>query len=295
MQSFQRVLIALDLSGMDDYLLGALRKLAAPLGVEKAYFLHVMPDFTVPKDVDVEFHKLFAPEYPVDEKVRDKLALDIQEKLGENLELETSLEIREGKPYNKLLHWTEVKEINLMAVGHKKTSEGSGITARRVARHAKCSVLFVPEKEVGEIKNILVPVDFSANSARAVRTALELKKGSANTTVTCLYIIDLPPSDYYMRPLQNSGFRGVLRESAENAYQKFLKNYELEESALQVEFLENSYSNIAVHIDEYAQNNEFDMLVLGAQGHSLLESFIFGSVTEKLVDKNKEQPILVIR
>ena len=51
----------------------------------------------------------------------------------------------EGIPYEKLIHWIKVKEIDLLVVGHKEVSDGSGITAKRVARTSKCNVIFVPE------------------------------------------------------------------------------------------------------------------------------------------------------
>ena len=117
----------------------------------------------------MEFHKLFAPEYPVDEKIRDKIALDVQDTFESLKGIDLSIEVREGAPYEKLIHWTDVKDVDLLVVGQKQTSEGSGITAKRVARKSKCNVLFIPEKASSDISNILVPIDFSDNSAKAFK------------------------------------------------------------------------------------------------------------------------------
>jgi hypothetical protein len=75
--------------------------------------------FSAPKQLDVAFQKLFAPEYPIDEKVKDKLSLDAQEILGEEPPFPFKVEVREGKPYEKLLHWIDIKEIQLLVVGRK--------------------------------------------------------------------------------------------------------------------------------------------------------------------------------
>jgi nucleotide-binding universal stress UspA family protein len=295
MKNFARVLVALDLSEQDRQLLNMLQTIKPVLDIRKAYFLHVMPNFSVPKDVDVEFHKLFSTEYPVDEKIRDKLALDVAEALGNWPGLETSIDVREGKPYQKLLHWAEIKEVDLMMVGRKRESEGSGITGRRVARNSQGHVMFVPEKAPERIKNILVPIDFSENSARALQTALKFQEQLEDVSITGLYIIDLPPSDYYMRPSTHTGFLKVLQESAAKAYEQFVEQHDIDPENLKIEYLENTYSNISTHIKTYADDHEPDLIIMGAQGHSPWESFVFGSVTERLVERYMAAPILIVR
>ena len=129
MQIFSRVLLALDLSEMDQRLMKYVAGHSRIFGMEKFYFVHIMENFIMPRNVDVQFQKLFAPEHPIDEKVRDKLLLDIKQAFGGLPQAEYSVEVIEGKPYEKLIHWTKVKEIDLLVAGKKAISEGSGITA----------------------------------------------------------------------------------------------------------------------------------------------------------------------
>ena len=295
MKSASRVLVAMDLTDMDNRLLNSLHYFSDLLAVRKAYFLHVMPDFRLPKDVDVEFHRLFSTEYPVDEKVKDKIALDLAEVFGDEIPFESQVDVREGRPLNKLLHWLDVKEINWLVVGHKRDSEGSGITARRVARHSKCNVLFVPDQPSQKIRNILIPVDFSENSARAIRRACAFKRIDENINIQCLYVIDLPPNDYYLRPVPRSGFQAVLRDSAKEAYKNFLRRFELQDIPMEMNYAENTYTNISSHIHEFAQKQNVDAIIMGAQGHSPFGSFVFGSVTERLVERTDDVPVLVVR
>mgnify|MGYP006312775791 FL=1 len=117
---------ALDLSAMDQQLLAYLSEVGPLIGTQKVYFLHAIPDFTAPENVDVEFHKLFNPEYPIDEKIRDKIAADVQDSFDGLPGLEFAIEVVEGKPYEQLLHWARIKEVDLVVVGNKKVSEGSG-------------------------------------------------------------------------------------------------------------------------------------------------------------------------
>lgn len=295
MQSIRRAIVALDLSPADQYILQYLAANAALLGIEKTYFVHIMPDFTVPKHVDVEFQKLFAPEYPVDEKVRDKLGFDIQEAFGEDIDMEYSIEVIEGKPYEKLLHWTKVKEADLLIVGKKETSEGSGITARRVARNARCNIMFLPTGGYREIENVLVPIDFSRHSLHAIEAALAIKNRQEDTLIHGLYIVDLPPEDYYSRSRPGRGYRGVLMESAQIAFDSFVKDHGLSKEAFGMNFLENKQHDIAAHIEDFAMGKRNSLLIMGAKGHSPFETFLFGSVTEKLAERFNKLPLLIVR
>lgn len=292
---FERVLVALDLSPADRKILQMVAALEPLLGFRKIYFFHVVPDFKMPGNIEMEFHKLFAPEYPIDEKIRGMIAQDVQEIFGERPGVDMQIDVVEGKPFQKLMHWMDVKDIDLIVVGHKQLSEGSGIVARRVARQSHCHVLFVPDNGIPATERILAPVDFSDASARSLKEALALAKAQSNAAVKALYVVDMPPSDYYMRSFDSEGFRAVLRQSAKTAFVNFLQEQQIDPSALEEVIIDNAYSNVALHISEYAQAMDAGMIVIGAQGHSPLENFIFGSVTEKVVDRQNDKAVLVIR
>ncbi len=291
----KRALIALDLSTMDEQLMDAMLMLQPTLQLEQLYFLHVMPDFTAPRNLDAQFQKMFAPEMPVDERARNQLAQKVQEKFDGQKGLKLQVDVREGKPYQKVIHWLEVKEAELLVVGNKKQSAGSGITARKAARKVDSHLLLVPDAPLKPIQKILVPVDFSDHSARALHFAETLSGSLPEAELDTLYVIDLPPLDYYALPYDQSGFRKVLLESAEQNQTKFFKDHQFDPKKIQAKFIENTYSNAGVHVHEFAVENDYDLIVIGAQGHSALESFVFGSVTEKLATVHKDCPIFVVR
>jgi nucleotide-binding universal stress UspA family protein len=292
---FNRAMMACDLSDMDKHMLRFFKTIKDAVNIKKLYFIHIMPDVTLPKNADLEFHKLFSSEYPVDEKIEDKIKLDIEEVLGSEHNVDYDIEVVEGQPYQKLIHWAEVKEVGLLVVGRKKKSQGSGITARRVARHAKSNILFVPEDASDSVKRILVPIDYSDNSARAMRTALNIQSRSEEEVeVIGIHIIDMPPADYYMRPIEHTGFIKMLEDSAVKAYKEFMKKHAFASAEVEPVFIENMYNNTAAHLNDYSMDENIDLVIMGAQGHSAFNSFLFGSVTEKLVDKI-EKPVLIIR
>lgn len=295
MKNFRRVLIAMDLSEMDAHILKFTSFLGDLLSFQKLYFVHIMRNFSAPDHLDAEFHKLFAPEYPIDEKVRDKIALDVQEVFGDKRPIEIAVDVLEGKPYEKLIHWTEVKEIDLLVVGHKEISKGSGVTAKRVARKSKCNVLFVPETAEPALEKILAPTDFSDNSTRAIKQAIRLRNQIPELKIETVYVVDLPPDSYYIESIENKGFKNLLLEAAQETYAGFLAKRHIDPGDLNPVFLENDYVNIAAHLEEYVRKSQPDLVIMGAKGHTLLENFLYGSVAEKFVDRCKSAPILIIR
>ena len=295
MTTFKRTLVAMDLSAMDSKLLEWVGTLDKKLGFQKVYLLHVMPDFSAPQNVDIEFHSLFSADYPADEKVHDRLAEDVEKALGKRPGLELSIEVREGKPYQKVVHLSAAKDIQLLVIGRKKQSEGSGISARRITRAAKCNVMVVPENSKAQLHHILVPVDFSALSAKALRIALDIALKNTGIKVTALYVMDLPPSNAFDRPYVNGGLQKLLKNAARDAFEKFLAEFaDKTPFTLAEVIVDNTFNNTARHISNYAQTQDVDMVIMGAQGHSTWENLWFGSVTEKVVE-TASCPVLVVR
>ncbi len=292
---FERALIALDLSPMDEKLLRTTAAMAPVMGIKKIYLLHIAPDFQVPENADWAFREKMAPREPLDEQLRAQVSAKAEQFFGSLEGVEWQVEIIEGKPFQTLLHWLEVKHVDVLIAGRKRLSEGSGITARRLARHSACHVLFVPYSEGQDLGRILAPVDFSPNSARSMKSATALAAAQGGASVQFLYVIDLPPSDYYMRNFDTEAFRQVLRQSARATCAEFMKENGLDDRQADVTFLENTYSNAALHIHEFAEHNGAGLIVMGAQGHAALERLLYGSVTEKLADSPAQQLILVIR
>lgn len=295
MQTFKRALIALDLSDADKSVLAYVAQHAEALGIEKLYILHIIPDFAMPKQADVAFQKTFAPDIPVDERVRKRLEEAAEQAFEGNPNVTWEVEVREGKPYEKLLHWIKVKQVSLLAVGKKSISEGSGITAKRVARNTACSVLFVPKAVSAKTKHLVVPNDFSANSAKALQVAVQMSRRIGGVPVHSLHVVDLPPEDYYNRSAPGQGYRGLIMESAKNAGRNFLKDQRLRDEDIVEAYRENFSSSTPQYILEYADAQEEAMLIMGAKGHSPFETFLFGSVTEKLAERVDKQPLLIVR
>jgi nucleotide-binding universal stress UspA family protein len=271
--TFPIILAALDLSLQDNQILKVLK--------------------TVGENLESTYHQIFNSKMPVDERMREDILQRVEETWDKYPAFSYSVEVREGKPYQKLMHWLSIKDADLLIIGQKKLPGKSGLTAKRVARTAPTSVLIVPEKE-RSFKWILVPMDFSEHSKKALNMALAMQAKKPDISITALHIVEQPPADFYNQALVDSTFREALREAANKSFEKLFSTIPGAER-IRLELIDNHYHNPGIHIQEFAKNGEYDLILMGAQGHSMLKSMLFGSVTEAVVEKNEDQHILILR
>lgn len=294
MTQFKRVIAGLDFSELDRVMLEYLVALHESFPIETLYLLHILPSFSAPKIPEGDFISRFIQDEPLDEVLKRKLEKRVVEILGDKPPFEIKIEVIEGKPSENIIHWVEVKKADLLVMGRKAISEGSGIVAKRVARLATCPVLFVTETAKNP-QRIVVPIDYSEFAARALITALNRQLLFPKTEIHALHIVEFPPNDYYLIPYKEAGFRKILQDSAKEAYEKFAADYHIPTDRIKVVYRENLTQNPAKHIMEYAKELGSDLILTGARGHSVFRNMFFGSVTESLIERNLEFPLLIVR
>ena len=295
MENFSRILVALDLSPIDHLLIQHAHRIASLFRSSRVYFVHIIPDMVEPKRAQLEFRKRFAPETPIDEQVKKQLEQTIRKYWERDHPTEWSVDVIEGKPYSQLLHWLDLKKIDWLFIGQKLDSRGSGITARKLASDTRCSVLFVPENPLRKGLHLLVPVDFSEDSAKALKLSVSWRYRQKEVRITALHITDLIAAGYYLNRKEFENFNRFLSDTAKESFHKFLEEYEIPLDIIEVVLLQNEEGSISERIIDYATTENVDWIVVGAQGHGALERFFFGSVTEKLVSHPLPAPTLVVR
>lgn len=138
------------------------------------------------------------------------------------------------------------------------------------------------------MKRILVAVDGSEYSRKAFEYSLEEAEALENH----LTILRVVPS---------FGYSGEVLEKAHEDEVKIaedfvmnLKEYVAEEKNLDVDTEVITGSNIATEIVKYAEEGDYDLIVVGSRGKTELETISLGSVSEGVV-KRANCPVLVVR
>lgn len=141
------------------------------------------------------------------------------------------------------------------------------------------------------MNKLLVPVDLSPFSERAVKYAAELARmtGGSLTLLTVIndvlpyyefFPMEYPPADYFeaMKERSRTEMRALAERHAEGL-----------PCDLQVK-----RGQPAPGIVETASSGGYDLIVMATHGHSGLEHALLGSITEKVLRK-AHCPVLVVR
>ena len=293
MLNTQNVSVAVDLSSTDDKVLRYTQFLADKLNIKKLNLIHVIPSILSPGNADWEMHEILGSGFNLKEKIKDQLLTKTAFLFPK--EIYTEVEIVEGNPYREMIIAAENLDSNLVIVGRKEKSEGSGITAHRIARNFSSNILFVPTEAPLKITKISVPLDYSENSARALDMALDLSKKIKNCSVRCVHIVNTAPSNYYLDLKTRNQLDTQFLQSAKNAWEIFVGKNELKKDNVPIDFVQNFNESSSQILSDYFKDQKSDLVVMGAKGHTAFENFLYGSVTEAFVDKFNDCPVLIVR
>lgn len=134
---------------------------------------------------------------------------------------------------------------------------------------------------------ILVPVDGSRYMEENIVYASKLAR-TTESTLTFVHVVTLPvvaPPEISIdsRPLEQAGLK--ILENAKNIAKK--------EGADSETRLGKAFGNAAQEILRTAEHEGFDLIVIGAKGHSLLDKLLIGSVCDTVMH-HATCPVLVL-
>jgi nucleotide-binding universal stress UspA family protein len=146
---------------------------------------------------------------------------------------------------------------------------------------------------IQNIKKILAPIDFSADSMEAMRGSMELAKDLGADEIHLMHVI-APQQSFIPSTIEQN--RELARESA------MLEQAEEELARIKKDELGDSKKVITravvghpvQRLVDYAKEQAIDLILVATHGRSGSEHFLIGSVTEKLV-RNAPCSVLVFR
>jgi nucleotide-binding universal stress UspA family protein len=144
---------------------------------------------------------------------------------------------------------------------------------------------------LGDLKLILVPTDFSEASAVALRAAIRLAQ-TFHAAIEVFHV-DLdpslvlpPPADVVVRP---AAFERLLATTAERLERAVAEVHQAGVTCTSTSEVGRSYSTIV----EQARRSGADLIVMGTHGRHGLKHALVGSVAERVVE-HAGCPVLVV-
>lgn len=139
---------------------------------------------------------------------------------------------------------------------------------------------------------IMVPVDGSSNSLRAVKFAIKLANQlRSKTSVTLVNVHDDNPLSMVKMHIGNNAVRDCLIEISEKELKSALKI--LDRSNIKHSCI-IELGHVATKICEIARSEKMDLIIMGAKGRSVAADIFLGSVSQR-VSVIAKQPVLLIK
>jgi nucleotide-binding universal stress UspA family protein len=199
----------------------------------------------------------------------------------------THIETLVGTPYIELIHCVQAQGFDLVVSGTRGQKGWKrflvGSTSDRLLRNCPCPVWVVKAAQGQSPRTILVPVDFSAGSAEALRVASQLA-AVAGATLHVLHVVDeedvpeLAETDELQLPPALS--RRKVNRAAIDRFDEFLAG--LPDGGPKPE-VHVGHGNPWQVIGTTAKKLNADLLAMGTVGRSGLPGLLLGSTAERVL------------
>lgn len=171
-----------------------------------------------------------------------------------------------------------------------KTKTAKPKTNRRATKDTEAGEVIEMVQRMLDIKRVLVPIDFSKQSEKAVRYAAAFAR-QFDAKITLLHAYQLPayPPDLIYVPM------GGRLDSAEKALRQRLVL--TAQKSVPSEFFDQTLFRIGTPHDEIcraAQELDSDLIIISTHGFTGLKHVLMGSTAERVV-RHAPCPVLVVR
>ncbi|MBB6325468.1 nucleotide-binding universal stress UspA family protein [Algoriphagus iocasae] len=293
MYLIKKLIVCLDQSPLDQTLVQYAEFIARVNQTKKIYFVNVIKNLTVPKEVLEEFPNLV--ENMINER-KESMEETVKENFKNTKGISLNYVVKEGSLSKKILKLSEEKSADMILIGRKVTLPGTGVASLRLARRASCSLLIVPEGTLPKLTKLLVPSDFSEYSKDALEEAIMIaeKHGRSNIEIVCQNVFSVP-SGYHFTGKSYEEFTQIMQLHAEINYKKFIRKIDLKGIKITPIYTKDDDDDPVEEIVSKALEINADGIIIGAKGRTAATALFIGSMAERLIQYNDSLPLLVTR
>jgi nucleotide-binding universal stress UspA family protein len=146
-------------------------------------------------------------------------------------------------------------------------------------------------------RNILIAVDESENARRAVSYVGQLLKGAKGFRVLILHVISQPEEDYFPTSAEKEKWLSRYKQKVDamlEEYRQLLIREDFDPGNVLVRSTLRYCPSMAECILAERDETEYSTIVVGRQGLSRSEEFLFGSVSSKIVNHARNCTVWVV-
>lgn len=279
------VLVGLDLSEMDYFLIKYMKLLHQTLSIEKVTFFHNIKlgelpnDFVLPERLKV-----------IQDKIKTKLDNKVKE---QNPDFPyDSVVTTESYSASAFSSYFRRNPVDLLVMGNKQNLEGNGALPRQLLGLVPSSVLMVPETYSDPINTVMEAIDFSKYTpsimkwARLFQSKPEVEIRHSPIHVTKFYWEEYLPSSRVSR---------MEKAVEKNTEQKKLKWEQEYPDFNSIEIIPAEDRSISTTLLQYADRKRAGIMILGVLGSFGIREIFIGSVANRLLGRATNTCLLFVK
>jgi len=284
MVKIQSILAATDFSPTARHAVHRAAILAATLSISKSAVLHVLEESWLDLLKQFAGISIEVEQGIIDETMRSlgELAWDIRKKTNFFLEPQ----VRIGNILNTIAH--AFSDFDLFVLGargqHPVRSLALGTTSQRLLGKIRKPVLVVKQEPTRPYQHLLVAVDFSPNSARALGYS---KTIAPEALISVVHVFE----PLFEKKMVYAGasdelveqYRVKARIDAESHMTEFIRAVGMESVSLSRVI---EYGHAPDKLPKIAEKLTPDLIIVGKHGRSRIEEFLLGSVTLHMLSES---------
>lgn len=293
MESFEKVLIGLDNTEMDNGLMQMANFLSRLNGTKEIHFLHVIKNTFISKSLLNEFPTLISD--ALKERKKSLLA-QISNLADESLTNKMKFEVLVGTPQKEILKKADIEQIDLLVLGKKSSLAPRETMINSLTKKAECSLLIVPQGFQGAgFNRILVPIDYSKGAHMALKLAAKLQRTDLSNTEILTQNIFTVPTGYHYTGKSFEEFAEIMRQNAVHDYKNFVSDLDLKDANIKSIYTLDKQEDLISVISTTAKQMDADAVVIGAKLRTSSSTFFTPCSAEKLLRQHLSLPVFVIR
>lgn len=283
MNNIKNILVALDLTEMDDSLIDYASYIAEILDAEKVYFVHNIKKY----EISALFEEQLK-DFNLDEAIGDELNEKVEQRFKAKAEWEVLIS---EDPYTESLikYIVNKYDIQLALLGNKNKIKGTGVVSGKLLRLLRCDILSVPLHAKTKINAIWAGIDFSHASQKVFAITEVLQKATgAKLTAAHIFNVPLQFSPYIPKETVAPRIEKHTQEKSKKFFAK-LKYPEQFETLI----IPGREASAAEKLAATAQKEGADLLIVTDKGANTFSSLLVGSVTDELFKEELHIPLWI--
>ena len=288
-ENLNKMLVSLDLTEIDSSLIQYASFLSQTLETDKVFFVHAIQAYDLPDKSNKKFPDLNTS---LSKTIQEEINSVVTNHFKRNTKTEVITKIENEDAADVILDIIEKEDIDIALIGQKYGEDREGRYGHKIATSAKSDLMFIPEQPKSSVNNILCAIDFSKDSEKAFKRALDVSRAT-QAKLTCFYIFDTSKSYFPASTQQTSS---AIQKESEKKFEKFLKKFDLTPDDVQGEFeINDKLSSQAEKLYKKAEEIDADLAIIGAKGKTSVVTSLLGNVTENLRKMEKDIPVMIMK